>query len=134
MIECGIVISAHNGFATVQMQKGDNCKDCTICDSYGAGFRSIEAVNNIGAQVGDSVEVEIKSSNLLKYSFLVFIFPIIMMIAGYFAGISIYNKGEIHEGYGILGSLTGLLLSFVLIKIVDKVWGGNKKTYAQIIH
>ncbi|MBN2410259.1 SoxR reducing system RseC family protein [candidate division KSB1 bacterium] len=134
MIECGVIVSTKDGFATIQMQKGDNCKDCNICDSFGGGFRSIEAVNHIGAKIGDRVEVEIKSYNLLKYSFLVFIFPILMLIGGYFAGISLFNNGETNEGYGILGAFIGLLLSFILIKTIDKLVGGNKKTYAQIVH
>jgi len=134
MIECGVVVSTKDGFATIRMQKGEACKDCNICDSFGDGFRSIEAVNDIGAKIGEQVEVEIKSSNLLKYSFLVFIFPILLMIGGYFAGISLMNNGGSNEGSGILGAFTGLLLAFVLIKIIDKGLGGDKKTYAQIIH
>ena len=134
MIECGVVVSTKDGFATIRMQKGDACKDCNICESYGEGFRSIEAVNDVGAEIGDQVEVEIKSSNLLKYSFLVFIFPVLMMIGGYFAGISLIKNGGSNEDYGILGAFTGLLLSFVLIKVIDKALGGNKKNYAQIIH
>lgn len=134
MIEQGVVVSLNNEIATVQMEKGEKCQNCTVCDSMGTEFRTLEAVNRPGAQIGDRVEVEIKAANVLLYSFLLFIFPILLMITGYFTGTVITGNGGAKEGSGVAGSILGLVIAFVFVKIYANKIKGDKKIIAYVNH
>ncbi len=126
MIEQGIVIASNNERVTVQMEKSDKCHNCTLCDSSGADFRTLEAVNLSQARIGDRVEVEIKAANILLYSFLLFIFPILLMIAGYYAGSSLAGAEGARQEAGIIGAMLGIAAAFILIKIFTIKIKGDK--------
>ena len=42
----------------------------------------VEAINEAGAQIGDRIIISIETASLLKASFLLYVFPILFMIAG----------------------------------------------------
>ncbi len=132
MTEDGIVTSINNNLVTVQMEKGDQCKECNICETIGGGFRCIEALNTLNAKAGDRVRVEIEPKTMLTSSFLVFILPLIFLVVGYFIGSSLGAESA-SEGYGILGGLLFLALSFVVVKYLDKYKSKNQQTYAKVI-
>ena len=46
----------------------------------------VEAINEAGAQIGDRIVLSIETASLLKASFLLYVFPILLMIAGAFIG------------------------------------------------
>lgn len=129
MRETGIIVSEKDNQVTVQMVKGDKCENCNLCSTTGPNQMQIEAYNSLGAKVGDMVEVEVPPGKVLGYSFIVFIIPIIMMIAGYFAGVAITkNPSGSGEGAGIIGSISGFALSLLLIKIFDSQLGRDEQS------
>lgn len=130
MRETGVIISEKQNQVTVQIIRGDKCKGCNLCDATGPNQMQLVANNSFGAKIGDTVEVEVPPGKVLGYSFILFIIPIIMMIAGYFVGTS-FSSGS--EGVGIIGSLTGLALSFLIIKFLDSQLGSSDQS-AQVIN
>jgi len=46
----------------------------------------VEAINEAGAQVGDRIIISIETASLLKASFLLYVFPILLMVAGAIIG------------------------------------------------
>ena len=74
----------------------------------------ITADNSLGAKVGDAVEVWVEPRQVLKGSIVIFLIPLFMMILGYVIGQKI-SSGH-GEGAGILGSVIGLVIAFLLIK------------------
>lgn len=89
--EEGIVIKIESTTtAWVKTSKTDACKACSArssCHSIGGGKEmEVEAINHAGAQVGQKVVLSFDTSPLLKATFLLYVFPILTMIAGAFVG------------------------------------------------
>jgi sigma-E factor negative regulatory protein RseC len=76
--------------AWVKTTKSGACEACSArssCHSLGGGKEmEVEAINRAGAQVGQKVVLSFDTSPLLKATFLLYVFPIIAMIAGAFVG------------------------------------------------
>jgi sigma-E factor negative regulatory protein RseC len=134
MRETGIVISADGELVKVQMSRGERCEGCNACHTIGSNLMEVEAQNELGAKVGDVVEIYVEPAQLLSHSFILFIFPILMMIAGYFV-VSYIGKGRgaSGEGYGILGAFSFLLLSLLVVKLYDLFLGKDRQAPVRVI-
>jgi sigma-E factor negative regulatory protein RseC len=133
MRETGIVVSAAGELVKVQMSRGERCEGCHACHAVGSSLMEVEAHNELGAKVGDVVEIYVEPAKLLGHSFILFIFPILMMIAGYF--IVDYISGgssTSSEGYGILGAFSFLLLSLLMIKLYDLFLGRDRRAPVRV--
>ena len=123
-IEEGIVLKIHNGKAVIQME---NCSECQTC---GAKHACISLSNESARQIeipvtkemnqineGDKIRLSFKPQSRIFSAFLVFILPILVLIASYFIGMKIFGT----EGKAILSGFCGLLVTFVLIRLIDKL-------------
>ncbi len=134
MREIGVIVSAKDEMVQVQIAKREGCEGCHGCVSLQPNLMQVEARNDIRATVGNMVEVEIQARHVVGYAFLVFIFPILMMIAGYLLGMRIAAGEAITgEGYGILGAIAGFAGAFPGIKAVDTLWGHSNKSAARVV-
>lgn len=118
MQETGTIISIDGHKAVIQLNRGEKCEGCNVCSAFGENKMKLEAINNIGAAVGDWVNVTVEPQQVVKSSMLIFIFPLFMMLFGYFVAVSFIPPFT--EGVGIIGAFTALALAFFLIKITDK--------------
>lgn len=118
MQETGTIISLNRDKALVLINRRQNCHGCTACQPLGENYMQLEALNRLDARVGDTVEVMIEPRQIIKNSLIVFILPLLMMVAGYFAGVHLFSSRN--EGTGILGSLSALVVSFFLIRLIDR--------------
>ena len=88
--EQGIVIKIDSSAAWVKTVKSGACKGCTArgsCHSLGGGDDvEVKAINDAGAKVGDRIVLSIETSSLLKATFLLYVFPILVLIAGALMG------------------------------------------------
>ncbi len=84
--ERGIVIKIDSTSAWVKTTRSSACKTCSAkssCSAVENGTEmEVEAINEAGAQVGDRIIISIETASLLKASFLLYVFPILLMIAG----------------------------------------------------
>ena len=80
--------SAHT--AWVKTVQSSACKSCSArhsCNPDSKGKeREVEAINAVDAKVGDLIQISVDSGALLKATFLLYVFPIICMLAGGLAG------------------------------------------------
>lgn len=120
----------------VQMQRGSGCGQCTACEAMSDGTFNIFAKNEIGAQLGQRVEIVVSSSEALKISALVYILPVIFLFVGYILGFFlskllgfVANAEFFGIGIGFGFFVAGL---FVVI-IVDKKNSKQKDIKAEII-
>ncbi len=84
-----VVIETDGKFATVETERKSACEGChkaeeggcSVCSLMG-GDRKIatQALNSIGARVGDVVTIESDSTRMLAYGLLVFILPIVIAL------------------------------------------------------
>ena len=84
--EHGIVIRTDSGEAWVKTVKSGSCEGCTArgaCHSLSdSGDMEVDAINEAGAKVGDRIVLNFETSSLLKATFLLYVFPIILLIIG----------------------------------------------------
>ena len=88
--EQGVVIRIDSSTAWVKTVKSSACKGCTArgsCHSLGSSDDvEVKAINEAGAKVGDRIVLSLETSSLLKASFLLYVFPILLLLIGALMG------------------------------------------------
>lgn len=84
--EQGVVVRIDAAGAWVKTVRSEACDSCSskdACHTMGGG-REVEVpvLNPIGARVGDRVVVKLETSPLLKATFLVYMFPVLLLVIG----------------------------------------------------
>jgi sigma-E factor negative regulatory protein RseC len=84
--EHGVVLRTDSQDAWVKTVRSSACEGCTAresCHTKGDGqVMEVKAINSAGASVGDRIVLSFETASLLKATFLIYVFPIILMIAG----------------------------------------------------
>lgn len=112
----GVVISVSDTGTTVQISKSSACgHDCASCGACNNPTYEITVLNPIGAKKGDRVEIETKTSSVLYVSFLLYIFPVFILIISALVCES-YNFGY----YSILVFAVLLSIWYMAIKLLNK--------------
>ena len=111
----GMVTSANTTTAWVETVRSKSCESCDACDSCESQDKSmgmtIKVNNTINASKGDRVIIGFKTAPLLKMSFMLYIFPIILLIAGAAAGEAFAPRFEMDPS---LASVIAGILSFAM--------------------
>jgi len=109
--------------AWVKTTKSGACRSCSArssCHSMGGSNEmEVEAINQAGAQVGQKVMLSFGTSPLLKATFLLYVFPILTMIAGALVGQQLAPNFNVDASFlsAIFGFLFfGLTILFVRFK------------------
>ena len=88
--EKGIVTKLESTTTWVTTTRTSACETCaakSACRTLGGGKEmEVEALNPVGAKMGDRVVIGFETSALVKISFLIYIVPIISMILGAIIG------------------------------------------------
>ena len=113
------------GTAWVKTTSSSACESCSskhACHAEGGGKEmEVEAINTADARVGDRIVLNIKTASLVKATFLLYVFPILAMIAGAALGQVVASmRGVDPSG---LSALTGFLffgLAFIVIRITGR--------------
>ena len=101
--------------ATVTVLRKSACSACSARHACGSAKKTESTVNNkIGAKIGDTVEIEVPSENVLGYSALVFLAPVFLALILYL----IFSR--MSETYGIIGAVAGFILPFTVAFFVSK--------------
>ena len=114
-----------NDMAEVIRVRESACSgDCHKCSGCGAAQQTmlLTAHNLIGAKPGDMVVVSSETKTVLKAAAVFYLMPLVLFLAGYLAGESLWQKGV------ILG-LAGLLLGMVFIKLYDRTLSKKEIAY-----
>ncbi len=118
LIEEGIVISAENGTAIIDLLMNESCEDCSAkiyCSPSGSKKRSLTVRDPFGVKPGDSVRISVGGSKLLAASFFLYGFPLLLLIAGIMFGINYFDSNK-----ELLSSLLGasMLAAYYLAVII----------------
>lgn len=140
MQETGLVTGIkENGFASVGVLRGEFCGSCPCqeaCRALGGKVeRQIVAVNRAGAKLGDRVLVSIGYGSFLKISSLVYLLPILALVAGSYVGekysTQIWPAGN-PETVSILTGLFCVGVSLTTIRLFSSHLSQNQKNYPVI--
>jgi len=116
------VIKTEPGFAYLLMEVGASCRGCAnqaVCCSGGGEAQPVKIRNDYGLLEGDLVELEFSASAKLVLAFLVFMVPVLSVIAGYAIGFIAFKT----ETAGIIGAAIGILDALIFLI----VWGKIKR-------
>ena len=121
-VEEGTVIRLADKTAWVKTRKSKACEGCTArgsCSAMGGGNdMEVEAVNLAGGKVGDRVVISFETSSLLKASFLLYVFPILCMLAGAFIGLYLAPRWNLDGSvFSAVGGFAFLGLAFLFVKV-----------------
>ena len=120
--EQGIVIKADSNAAWVKTVKTGDCAGCTArgsCHSLGnSGEREVEAINVAGAREGDRILLLFETSSLLKATFLLYVFPILLLVVGAVLGQTMAPQLDFSpSGMSLLTGSTFFLAAVLIVKI-----------------
>ena len=84
--ERGIVLRTDSEAAWVKTIRSSACEGCTAkgsCHTMGGGNEmEVKALNIAGARAGDRIVLSFETASLLKATFFIYVFPIILLIVG----------------------------------------------------
>jgi sigma-E factor negative regulatory protein RseC len=121
MIETGVVIKKDNKGIFVRMQPARECANCSACFLDENKSQIVQIQQNLEVKPGELVEIEVKPGFTLKSAFLLFILPILTLVAGYFLAEEWFVlPGLTSEYQGLLGGFVALIFTYVAIYFYDK--------------
>ena len=126
--EFALVLETYdNNIAKVELQRSSSCEGCSICSSGKPIV--LRALNNINANKGDNVVIEVEE---LKRgtNFFVYILPLICLIVGYVIGNYFSKLISIKQN---LGPAFSFALFFIYIIFWILKLKKNNKIIANII-
>ena len=122
MINTGIVTKIDGNNVSVKLHKSSSCSHCSCCREERKMGSDFEFKINQKVEIGDLVTLEIAEKDVVKAALIAYIMPPIFMIAGYIIAASL----GFSETKSIIGSFIGVIVSFVILGIYDRVFA--KKT------
>jgi sigma-E factor negative regulatory protein RseC len=136
--EEGIVIKTGSRRAWVKTTRTSACKACASRNSCHLSEdgqeMEVEVLNDVGAKVGDRIRLGVDSGALMKISFLLYIFPILMMLVGAVIGQKVAPDLAMDgSGLAALCGFAGFLLAFVVVRLRGRGLSRNPAYHPRII-
>lgn len=117
--EEAVVIAVHAKTAVLRTRQKTSCEHCAERDSCQSREHiremEVEAANPVNARVGDVVVVSFPTSRLFRLAFFLYVFPVLMMLAGAILG---ERLAATRGGGSGLSALMGFGLFLVAIAVV----------------
>lgn len=128
MEQVGHVVDIKEGKAIVMVKRHDVCGKCGGCGVAvsGSGDNYVEAVNVVNAAIGQNVRVAMKTSHVLKASFVVYIVPIIALLAGIWLGQTLEGTFDVLGRFDLILGFVFLIGSYLLVRGYDKKVAGGE--------
>ena len=120
MEEIGKVVVNKDESAIVKIERHSACskcnKKCELAEDNKNDEMLVEVDNPVEAVEGQLVSLEMADKNLTLSALLIYLFPLVSLVLGYFVGSYLVPlQGEIS---GILGAISFFGISALLIKII----------------
>lgn len=130
MTESGKVVKTGGKYATVRIDKKDECGKCGMClFAANASYTEMRARNDAGAAVGDEAVVETAESGKTLSAVLVFLVPLLLIVLAAAIGLFIIGK----EIWILLLSLIFILSWYTILGLFDKKLRKSDKFCARIV-
>lgn len=131
----GKVIELKKDRAIVQLIRHSACGDCGACQMGHENMQmKVEASNDVGANIGDLVEIDLETNNVLRAAFFVYVIPLIALVIGIVGGKYLFSglDGNIEAYSAILGVVL-MAICFIAIKYNERKFQSSKKYLSQIV-
>ena len=135
--ENGLVIRTFGTKAIVKTLKSEACAGCASqhsCTSKGDDME-VEVTNPVGAKEGDRVVIHLAAASFLKATFLMYVFPILCLIAGAVTGerIAVWQGWEDDTNLSVFLGFVFFLLSVLVVKIKGRRMGEQDSYRPKVI-
>lgn len=125
----GRVVALKDDMAEVEIARGsmcgESCSNCGMCEKRQS---KVMAKNTIGASVGDQVELGVSTSKGLKAAVLVYMVPVLILIAG----IVIMRWAGYSEGISLVCSFIIMTLWFLGVFVAEKKGAFKDRILAEV--
>ena len=121
MIETGYVIENKDMQAVVRIRRKKACENCGMCKQGSEGME-ITLDNPLGSKEGDRVEVSMGDRMVLRASVIVYVIPLLFLLAGAALGYIFSPALGIMER-DLAAALCGIVftaLSYTIVRSIDK--------------
>lgn len=131
MNKLGIVTATHNSTAIVRLARHSACSECGGC-SHGGDAESkemlVEALNEAGASVGDQVQVDLASVQVVRAAFIFYAIPLVALLVGVFSSKAILDGMGYAASSDIGAAIGGTLLMVAAFMGIRHNEGRMKKS------
>ena len=130
MKEAGLVVSIDGEYASVKVDKKDECSKCGMCLSpKNADSIEIRAENSFGVAVGDTVVIETQEETKLLGALLTFLVPLVLigisaLITYFFIKIEIWM---------LILSVISIILWYTILAVIDKKLKNSQRFCAKVV-
>jgi sigma-E factor negative regulatory protein RseC len=136
MPRVGKIIEMHEDVALISMKANDGCDGCEAC-SHGANDaeQELEAINKLGAELGDTVEFDMEIPSLLSAAFIAYTVPLLTMVGSIMISVYSFRAIGMDKYSELLASIIGfttLFLTYVVIRKFDTRMKESKRFLAVI--
>lgn len=136
-VECGMVVKEEKGRILVESEPEGFCVSCkargSCTMSQDTKKRQLWMDNVLGASPGDQVSFGIKEEGMVILSIVIYLIPVIFVIGGAVAGSAFIGFLSDTDLKAALGGLIGLLVSFVIIWLVSRLFSHKKSFTPQLL-
>ena len=107
--------------AKLQLKRYSACASCGKCATTSEEKDIIVEVDNaIGAKVGDRVEVDMETVNVLKAAFMAYTIPLLALLIGTIGSFYILKLINITNNIEVLSGGIGIVFTFIAFLILKK--------------
>lgn len=118
MTEQGVVLSVKEKFAKVRIGRNSACASCGKCGmTQKQKYVDFYASNDVGAQQGDTVELDIPEANSAKLAFVAYFVPLIPALALLFVALAL----KWQEWLAVVLFFVGFAVGFACVVLIDKL-------------
>lgn len=138
MTEEGKITKIQGDKAWILIQRTTMCDSCSssgMCNTIGGGkYMEVMAFNTAKGIIDDMVILSMVTSSLYKITFLVYLLPVLALLAGAIAGIRLGTLLSYDpELTSLCLALFSLITTFLLVRIIGKRMSNNKKYLPEVI-
>lgn len=113
MRQTGTVIELKGKKAVVRFLRSDACGHCNACFHLGGNEADIDIENTLGAQMGDTVGIDMHAKSVLKASLILYGVPLVALLVGAFIG---SFRGDL---YAALGGVLFAVGAFFILRAFE---------------
>ncbi|MDF1579189.1 MAG: SoxR reducing system RseC family protein [Desulfuromonadales bacterium] len=134
MEEYGTVVELKDaGVATILCCRSSMCEHCAAAEACHSGNDKqtmlVDAINPLGATVGQRVRLAVDTSSFLRSSFILYIVPLIALVIGAASGEMLGRLLHLNADPNLLAALFGtvfLVGSLLFIKFAGKILSNER--------
>lgn len=136
MNEYGKIIAVEGNEAVISIQRSSACDRCGACEMgcHEEEMR-LTVANSLNGKVGDYVELELSSRQVLKASAITYLIPLAALILG--VAVGYWIAGRLSFNPELTGAFTGIgftILTFYIIRAFEPMFKKGNKYSPQMIN